>query len=88
MLNIFYKPTFIRKYNKLNQLLKNEVKEKINEFRNLKNHQALKVHKLHGVLSDKYSFSVNFQLRIIFQYQKNRKNVDMLHIGNHDELYK
>lgn len=88
MLNIFYKPTFIKKYSKLNESARKEVKDKIEQFRNVNNHRMLKVHKLSGVLSDKYAFSVNFQIRIIFQYQKNRKSVDMLYIGNHDELYK
>lgn len=87
MLNIFYKPVFIKKYKKLDKILQKKVKEKIEEFRNLKNHTGLNVHKLKGQMRNTYAFSVNFQVRIIFEYEKNKKNVNLLHIGSHDELY-
>lgn len=88
MLNIFYTPSFIRRYKNLDPLLKIEVKEKIEEFRNSKNHLKLKVHKLKGYLINTYSFSVNFKIRIIFEYQKKRENINLLYVGSHDKSYK
>jgi len=87
MLTIFYTPNFIRRYKHLNPALQSEVKEKIELFRNITNHSKLKVHKLKGSLESTHAFSVNFKVRIIFEYQKNKKNVNLLYVGSHDELY-
>ncbi len=87
MLTIFYTPNFIRRYRHLDPVLQGEVKDKIDSFRTIKNHLKLKVHKLKGSLDNTYAFSVNFKVRIIFEYQKNKKNVNLLYVGSHDELY-
>ncbi len=86
MLTIFYTPQFIRRYKNLTPALKEEVKEKIEEFKNIKSHRKLKVHKLKNMGST-FSFSVNFKIRIIFEYQKNKRNVNMLYVGDHDNSY-
>lgn len=87
MLTIFYTPNFIRRYKHLDPVLQGEVKDKIESFRTIKNHLILKVHKLKGSLDNTYAFSVNFKVRVIFEYQKNKKNVNLLYVGSHDELY-
>jgi len=87
MLTLFYTPNFIRRYKHLDPLLQTEVRERIESFRNIKNHSKLKVHKLKGSLDNTYAFSVNFKIRIIFEYQKNKKNVNLLYVGSHDDLY-
>ena len=86
MISVLFKPTFVRQVNKLEKDLQVEVFEKIELFKDLKNHQSLKVHKLHGVLGDCYSFSVNYQTRVVFQYLS-KKEVVCVAIGDH-EVYR
>lgn len=86
MFEVCYKPTFIRQFKKLEPALQKEVLEKIELFKKTKNHKHLKVHKLKGVLKGRYSFSINYSYRAVFNYQgKNR--VVLLAIGDHD-VYK
>jgi len=87
-MEIAYAPSFIRKYKSLPEFLKEEVKEKIILFRDEKNYQQLRVHKLRGDLKDQYSFSVTHQIRIIFIYTKEiPRRAILLTIGDHD-IYK
>ena len=85
-MEIEYKPTFIKQYACFESSLKEEMKEKIELFRNGKNHKQLKVHKLKGKLSKYYSFSVNYKYRIVFDYQS-KSRAALLAIGDHD-VYK
>ncbi len=87
-MEIAYAPSFIRKYKGLTESLKQEVKEKIILFRDERNHQQLRVHKLRGDLKDQYSFSITHQIRIIFIYTKEiPKRAILLTIGAPD-IYK
>lgn len=86
MLSLVYAPVFIRQFNKLGKDLQEEALEKIELFKDVSNHQKLKVHKLNGIFSDKYSFSVNYRYRIIFDYAT-KMEVNILAIGDHD-MYK
>ena len=52
MITVGYTLEFIRAYDKLPNALKEEVKGSIQSFRDRKNHQRLKVHKLHGKYKD------------------------------------
>jgi addiction module RelE/StbE family toxin len=82
-MELFYKPTFIRQYAKLEKNLQEEVLEKIELFKDISNHKNLRVHKLHGTLKDCYAFSVNYSFRILFLYEK-KDQVHLLAIGDHD----
>lgn len=86
MLSLIYAPIFFRQFNKLEKDLQEDVLEKIEMFKDVSNHQYLKVHKLHGKLNNHYSFSVNYTHRIIFEYAK-KKSVNILAIGDHN-IYK
>lgn len=86
MLIVSFKKTFVKQMHKIEKALSDEVFEKIELFRNEKNHQLLKVHKLHGRFSDCFSFSINYKTRIVFQYES-KKEVVFLAIGDHD-IYK
>jgi plasmid maintenance system killer protein len=83
MLALIYAPIFVRQFHKLPKSLQGEVLEKIELFKDTKNHQSLKVHKLLGHLKGRYSFSVNYKYRIIFRYET-KNQVDILAIGDHD----
>ena len=85
-MEVSYLPSFAKKLKSLETALQEEIMEKIELFKDEKNHKQLKVHKLHGVLSGRYSFSVNFKTRIIFSYLS-KKDAVLLAVGDH-EVYK
>ncbi len=86
MVKILYKPVFFRQCNKLPKALQEEIEEKIDLFEKDQKHPFLKVHKLKGRLRGAYSFSVNYEYRIVFDKKKENK-VEFLLVGNHD-IYK
>ena len=86
MPTLLYKPSFLRSLKKLSPELLAEAKEKISLFQQDPKHSFLKTHKLKGKLAGKFSFSVNYQYRIVFEYEKNDHAV-LLGIGDHD-IYK
>jgi len=83
---LIYAPTFIRQYKKLPQALQEEIKEKIELFKEKQNHTFLKTHKLKGSLKNKWSFSVNYKYLIIFKHTQNQE-IALLSVGDH-EIYK
>jgi len=82
-MNVLYKPTFVRQYKKLPPALKQEVKEKIELFQSDPDHTFLKTHKLKGPLKNYSAFSVNYEYRIIFEYET-KKTAVLLAVGDHD----
>ena len=88
MIRVRFTFSFIKHLKHLEKDLFSEVLEKIELFKNPKNHPLLKVHKLHGRLSDFYSCSVNYKTRIVFEYgTKNKKEAWLHFVGDHD-VYK
>ena len=85
-MHVSLSPQFRRQFRKLEQLLQEEILEKIELFKKPVNHQQLKVHKLHGRLKDRYGFSVNYKFRIVFIYLSKNEAV-LLAVGDH-EVYK
>jgi mRNA-degrading endonuclease YafQ of YafQ-DinJ toxin-antitoxin module len=83
MHNLVYSDKFIRQLEDLSDDIKTLVYKKIALFKHNPKHPSLKTHKLHGVLSDYFSFSVNQQIRIVFEYGKG-KDIYVLKIGSHD----
>ena len=85
-MQLAYAPTFIRMLKALPQELQIEALEKIELFQNRKHHNMLKVHKLKGRLAGRYSFSVNFRTRIVFQFANIRgeRVAHLLAIGDHN----
>jgi mRNA-degrading endonuclease YafQ of YafQ-DinJ toxin-antitoxin module len=81
-MEVVYKATFIRQFNKSDPTLRDEIVAKIALFKDIKKHNQLKVHKLDGRLQGCYSFSVNYRIRIVFQYET-RKKVSFLAVGSH-----
>ena len=67
----------------LDPALQEETIEKIGLFKNQDNHRALRVHKLHGPLGGRYSFSINYKTRIVFEYVS-KTEIALLAIGDHD----
>ena len=86
MIKILYLPIFIRQLRKLEDALVEEIIEKIEVFKDPKNHNLLKVHKLHGQLKGRYSFYVNYKIRVVFDYVS-KNEVALFAVGDHD-VYK
>ena len=79
---IIYTSKFAREYKKLPKKIKllAEKKEKI--FRMNSANLILNTHKLHGRFKNFWSFSIDFEYRIIFEFGDN--NIVYFHsIGNH-----
>lgn len=82
-MKIFYSPRFSRQYKKLPQEIRVKAREKEVIFRANPYDNLLKTHKLNGKLADFWSFSVDYKIRIIFEFQE--KDVVIFHdIGDHD----
>lgn len=47
----------------------------------------LKTHKLTGDLKDFWSFSLEFDLRVVFAFEENFSKAVLMDIGTHDEVY-
>ncbi|MBU4536567.1 hypothetical protein KJ603_00830 [Patescibacteria group bacterium] len=62
------------------------MKEKIELFKDIKNHKNLNVHKLHGKHKHLYSFSINYKIRVVFKYLSKKEAVFLV-IGGHN-IYK
>lgn len=86
MSKVGFTHSFIRQLKKLEPALIEEVVEKVELFKSPANHQMLKVHKLHGLFLGKYGFSVNYRIRIIFEYVSSAHAI-LLVVGSHD-IYK
>lgn len=82
-MEIAYKPTFLRELKKLSFPLQEEALEKIEQFRDSKNHSSLKVHALHGKLKGYLSFSINYRYRIVFLWEIKNKLAILVTIGDH-----
>lgn len=82
-MEVYYSSRFLRQLKKLHKPLQDEVLEKIELFKDLKNHKQLKVHSLSGKFETYNSFSINFAYRIIFDYIS-KNEVILLKVGDHD----
>ncbi len=60
--------------------------QKLEVFLKDTHHPSLKTHKLSGELKDLWSFSIEYDLRIVFYFAGSRKVV-FVDIGSHDEVY-
>lgn len=84
-MEVFYSSNFkksIKKYREHQDL----IKKKINLFIQDPLDKSLKTHKLSGRLSGYWSFSVNYHLRIMFEFI-DKGTAGLVDIGTH-EIYK
>lgn len=83
MISLEYSSDFVRKYKKLEPAFKTEIKERLREFQDVRNHQRLRVHKLHGELKGLFAFSTNYHDRIVFEWNKPKTTAYILDVGDH-----
>lgn len=61
--------------------------ERLGLFINDPYNRALKTHKLSGNLSDLWSFSVEYDVRVIFYFLEDDEKAVFVDIGRHDDVY-
>ncbi|MCU0653550.1 MAG: type II toxin-antitoxin system mRNA interferase toxin, RelE/StbE family [Candidatus Pacebacteria bacterium] len=74
-MKIIYSPRFERAYKKLSDDVKDDAELAEGIFRKNPLDARLRTHKLSGRLSDYWSFSVDFEYRIIFYYGKSKEDI-------------
>ena len=84
-MKIVYSARFLRSFKKMNAELVDKVVQKVVLFQQDIYHPMLRTHKLNGKMKEQWSFSVNHDLRIIFELDN--EAAIFLDIGNHD-IYK
>lgn len=83
-MEIIYHPKFARQYKKLPRPIKDRAEEKEKLFRANPFDPRLKTHKLHGELSEFWSFSITREYRIIFDFTDHNKTARFYMVGTHD----
>ncbi|MEK7664969.1 MAG: type II toxin-antitoxin system mRNA interferase toxin, RelE/StbE family [Patescibacteria group bacterium] len=83
---MIYSLRFVKDYKRINEYLKIKAEIKENIFRKNFFDNRLKTHKLSGKFQNLWSFSVDYDCRIIFEF-KSRKVVIFHAIGGHS-IYK
>lgn len=80
---VLFRTEFLKRARKLDKSLFDKLFEKTELLRNRSNHSDLRVHKLHGKLSKYYSFSIDYNLRVVFWFKSDNEIV-LVDLGNHD----
>ena len=83
MIAVYFTPSFLRQLKSLPQDIQEEAIEKVELFKDRRNHRSLKVHDLAGRLKGRQSFSVNYRIRIVFR-TLSASEVVLMAIGDHD----
>lgn len=89
MTKVSFDPAFqrsFRKRAKRNSRLKLKFSEKLEQFIRDPFHPSLKTHKLSGKLQDLWSFSLDYDARVLFYFVEDNKAI-FVDIGNHDQVY-
>ena len=82
-LTILYLPKFVRLYQRLPKEIQKLAEKKEIIFRQNPFDSRLKTHKLHGLLKGFWSFYINFEYRIIFEFV-DENTVRFYSVGKHD----
>ncbi|MEK9131770.1 MAG: type II toxin-antitoxin system mRNA interferase toxin, RelE/StbE family [Patescibacteria group bacterium] len=83
-MQIVYTAHFIKVYRKIPQEIKIMAEHKEVLFKTNPFDTRLKTHRLHGILKGCWVFSVNYQYRIIFDFNATKTMAIFHTIGNHD----
>ena len=69
-------PELITQYEKTLKILENNP-----------NHPSLRLHRLKGKLKDLHSISINISYRITLEFYLKDKEIVLVNVGHHDEVY-
>ncbi len=86
MYRISFRNSFIKRTKKFDRELLKKFLSKIELLKNVDNHSRLKVHKLHGRLAEYHSFSLDYNLRVVFRFESDDE-ILLVDVGTHD-IYK
>jgi addiction module RelE/StbE family toxin len=89
MLEISFSDSFKRAFKKRikgNENLERNFREKLEQFKDNPFDKSLKTHKLSGKLKDLWSFSLEYDQRVLFYFTDDGKVV-FVDIGNHNQVY-
>lgn len=81
-------PKFKRKFKKIakkDPRLAKKIDKKLSQLIDNPGNSLLKVHKLDGYKESVWSFSVNYQVRVLFLFGD--KELLVMDVGSHDEVY-
>jgi mRNA interferase YafQ len=82
MTQILYTPSFLRQFKKLPPELQEDIENAIKRFQKSPGDTVLKLHKLKGKLKGFFSFSVNYNHRIVCE--EDQKGIwALLSVGDH-----
>ncbi len=76
----------LRKHIKSNADLENRFQQKLEQFILEPFDLSLKTHELSGKLKDFWSFSIDYDARVLFYFTEDNKAV-FVDFGSHDEVY-
>ncbi len=80
--NVYYSSHFKRALKRYSKKQKNFIKKHIELFLKDPFHPSLKTHKLKGKLKGYWSFSINYELRVLFEFI-DEDTVGFVDIGTH-----
>lgn len=80
-MEVLFTARFLRSYNKLPLEVPDDVVHAVEEFKQPRNHEMLKLHKLHGKMKKYHAFSANFSYRIIVKIEKG--SAYCMDVGDH-----
>jgi addiction module RelE/StbE family toxin len=69
-----------------NEVLETRFWERLETFQNNPFDQSLRTHKLSGRLKDLWSFSIEYDLRVVFSFLESDRAL-FVDIGSHEEVY-
>lgn len=84
-MNIYFDRLFMKQLKKLSPKLRTQTIDRIELFRNLPHHPALRNHKLNPPFADYRSINISGDIRAI--YQEKDTMITFVKIGTHSELY-
>ncbi len=79
---LIYTPEFQRKYKKLSSDIRSATKKRLFILQENPFSSELRTHKLSGKMNDLWAFSINFHIRVIFEFLE-RDTIHLLSIGDH-----
>lgn len=89
MVEVAFSSSFRRTFKKIiknNKSIEKRFWEKVNLFIQNPYHSQLRTHKLTGRLNELWSFTIEYDCRVLF-YFSNAKKVVFIDIGTHEEVY-
>ncbi|SMC10052.1 type II toxin-antitoxin system RelE/ParE family toxin [Nitratiruptor tergarcus] len=87
---LVYDDTFIKKTAKIikkNPSMKDRINKTLHLLEDNPYHPSLRLHKLRGKLKEYYSVSISMSYRIVIDLIITDKEIILLDIGSHDEVY-